>query len=66
MKGQYESLDRNNKPIWNFRDIGTPCVRFPKGAAGQILCLIHEPVCRFCNVNAMENWTKALRLIKNI
>lgn len=44
MKGQYESLDRNNKLIWNFRDIGHTMRQISEGRGSQkrILILLRE------------------------
>ena len=44
MNGQYESLDRNNKLIWNFRDIGHTMRQISEGRGSQkrILILLRE------------------------
>ena len=44
MNGQYESLDRNNKLIWNFRDIGHTMRQISEGRSSQkrILILLRE------------------------
>ena len=44
MKGQYESLDRNNKLIWNFRDIGHTMHQISEGRGSQkrIIILLRE------------------------
>ena len=44
MKGQYESLDQNNKLIWNFRDIGHTMRQISEGRGSQkrILILLRE------------------------
>ena len=44
MKGQYESLDQNNKLIWNFRDIGRTMRQISEGRGSQkrILILLRE------------------------
>ena len=44
MKGQYESLDQNNKLIWNFRDIGHTMRQIAEGRGSQkrILILLRE------------------------
>lgn len=44
MKGQYESLDRNNKLIWNLRDIGHTMRQISEGRGSQkrILILLRE------------------------
>ena len=44
MKGQYKSLDRNNKLIWNFRDIGHTMRQISEGRGSQkrILILLRE------------------------
>ena len=44
MKGQYEFLDRNNKLIWNFRDIGHTMRQISEGRGSQkrILILLRE------------------------
>ena len=44
MKGQYESLDRNNKLIWNLRDIGHTIRQISEGCGSQkrILILLRE------------------------
>lgn len=44
MNGQYESLDRNNKLIWNFRDIGHTMHQISEGRGSQkrILILLRE------------------------
>ena len=44
MKGQYESLDQNNKLIWNFRDIGHTMRQISEGRGSQkrILILLWE------------------------
>lgn len=44
MNGQYKSLDRNNKLIWNFRDIGHTMRQISEGRGSQkrILILLRE------------------------
>ena len=44
MKGQYKSLDRDNKLIWNFRDIGHTMRQISEGRGSQkrILILLRE------------------------
>ena len=44
MNGQYKSLDRNNKLIWNFRDIGHTMRQISEGRGSQkrILILLLE------------------------
>ena len=44
MNGQYETLDRNNKLIWNFRDIGHTMRQISEGRGSQkrILILLRE------------------------
>lgn len=44
MKKQYESLDQNNKLIWNFRDIGHTMRQISEGRGSQkrILILLWE------------------------
>ena len=44
MKGQYGSLDQNNKLIWNFRDIGHTMRQISEGRGSQkrILILLRE------------------------
>ena len=44
MKGQYETLDQNNKLIWNFRDIGHTMRQISEGRGSQkrILILLRE------------------------
>ena len=44
MTGQYESLDQNNKLIWNFRDIGHTMRQISEGRGSQkrILILLRE------------------------
>ena len=44
MNGQYESLDQNNKLIWNFRDIGHTMRQISEGRSSQkrILILLRE------------------------
>lgn len=44
MNGQYKSLDRNNKLIWNFRDIGHTMRQISEGRGSQkrILILLWE------------------------
>ena len=44
MKGQYGSLDQNNKLIWNFRDIGHTMRQISEGRGSQkrILILLKE------------------------
>ena len=44
MKGKYESLDQNNKLIWNFRDIGHTMRQISEGRGSQkrILILLRE------------------------
>lgn len=44
MKGQYESLDRNNKLIWNLRNIGHTMRQISEGRGSQkrILILLRE------------------------
>lgn len=44
MKGQYESLDRNNKLIWNLRNIGHTMRQISEGRVSQkrILILLRE------------------------
>ena len=44
MNGQYKSLDRNNKLIWNFRDIGHTMRQISEGRGSQkrILIMLRE------------------------
>lgn len=44
MNEQYRTLDRNNKLIWNFRDIGHTmhCIAEGRGSQKRILILLHE------------------------